>query len=371
MTAGFTSQKRIEELPDQRWDVAIAGAGPAGGSLAASLAAKGHRVLLIDREAFPRDKICGDLIATYIYCRLRELGVYESVCREGHELRRSVIYEKSYDLASPDFFQPVLKRSDEIPDSLTGSIILKRSVLDGILAEKAVENGSTFVKGNVTRIASMNGMACLSLEGSDKTIQCRIAVVATGADVRLLKSLGMAEDTKASAVAIRCYVQSDCGLEDAIFYRDSCQNPAGYSWIFPMGNGLFNTGCMTALGGRGRKTNLRKILPDFFSSFPPARELLENGKIISGISGGKSRWGLTKMNGSGPENVMATGESIGSTSTGVGEGIAKAILSSQIASDVIDEALKTGDFSLLREYPSLLRTKLRTSREADSEPSFL
>jgi flavin-dependent dehydrogenase len=370
MTAGFTSQKRIEELPDQIWDVAIAGAGPAGGSLAASLAAKGHTVLLIDREAFPRDKICGDLIATYIYCRLRELGVYESVCREGHELRRSVIYEKSYDLASPDFFQAVLKRSDEIPDTLTGSIILKRSVLDGILAEKAVENGSTFVKGNVTRIASMNGMAHLLLEGSDKTIQCRITVVATGADVRLLKSLGMVEDTKASAVAIRCYIQSDCGIEDAIFYRDSCQNPAGYSWIFPMGSGLFNTGCMTALDN-GRKTNLRKVLTDFFSSFPPARELLENGKIISGISGGKSRWGLTKMSGSGPENVMATGESIGSTSRGVGEGIARAILSSQIASDVIDEALKTGDSSLLREYPSLLRTKLRACREADSESSFL
>jgi len=43
-------------------DVLIAGAGPAGTIAARELARAGARVLLVDREAFPRDKLCGDTV---------------------------------------------------------------------------------------------------------------------------------------------------------------------------------------------------------------------------------------------------------------------------------------------------------------------
>ncbi|MFN2189410.1 MAG: FAD-dependent oxidoreductase, partial [Candidatus Promineifilaceae bacterium] len=41
-------------------EVIVVGAGPSGSAAAAALAQKGRDVLLIDREAFPRDKTCGD-----------------------------------------------------------------------------------------------------------------------------------------------------------------------------------------------------------------------------------------------------------------------------------------------------------------------
>ena len=44
-------------------DVAIIGAGPAGSTLAALLAARGVSVALIDRDAFPRDKLCGEFLS--------------------------------------------------------------------------------------------------------------------------------------------------------------------------------------------------------------------------------------------------------------------------------------------------------------------
>ena len=44
------------------YDVAIIGAGPAGSACALALQGKGFKVALIDKEAFPRDKICGDAI---------------------------------------------------------------------------------------------------------------------------------------------------------------------------------------------------------------------------------------------------------------------------------------------------------------------
>jgi menaquinone-9 beta-reductase len=44
-------------------DVAIVGAGPGGSTLAALLARRGHSVALIDRDAFPRDKLCGEFLS--------------------------------------------------------------------------------------------------------------------------------------------------------------------------------------------------------------------------------------------------------------------------------------------------------------------
>jgi len=350
----ISSQKGMEELTDLLWDVAVIGAGPAGGSLAVSLAGEKHRVLLIDKESFPRNKVCGDLIATYIFERLKELGVYESICKEGHELKKSDIYKKNYDFSSPGFYKSAVIKSTETPDNMKGPIILKRSVLDAIIAEKSVENGSLFIKGKVTQIIPHNGNVSLSLEGYDKTIRSRLAVIATGTDMRLLKSLDMVEEIRPSAVSLQCYLKSDYHLQSSVFYYDLHENPTGYCWIFPMGNRTYNTGCITAMEARGRKADLKNIFNDFLITFPLAKELMSNGEIISKISGGKLRWGLTGTKFSGPGNVIAIGESIGSTSSGSGEGIGRAIYSAKIAAGVINKSLKSGDFSQMRDYPSLL-----------------
>ena len=44
-------------------DVAVVGAGPAGSTLAALLAERGLAVALIDRDEFPRDKLCGEFLS--------------------------------------------------------------------------------------------------------------------------------------------------------------------------------------------------------------------------------------------------------------------------------------------------------------------
>ena len=53
-------QLPVENLLVQNWDVIIVGSGPAGSVAAIELAGMGHRVLLADRDWFPRDKVCGD-----------------------------------------------------------------------------------------------------------------------------------------------------------------------------------------------------------------------------------------------------------------------------------------------------------------------
>jgi flavin-dependent dehydrogenase len=62
-------------------DVAVVGAGPAGATLAALLAGRGVRVALIDRDRFPRDKVCGEFLSYDALPILEPLGVIDELDR--------------------------------------------------------------------------------------------------------------------------------------------------------------------------------------------------------------------------------------------------------------------------------------------------
>src|SRR5712691_10274342 len=61
------------------WDVAIVGSGPAGASCAAFCAAAGLRTLVLERERFPREKVCGDCLNPSCWPVLRRLEVADKV----------------------------------------------------------------------------------------------------------------------------------------------------------------------------------------------------------------------------------------------------------------------------------------------------
>src|SRR6185369_13404206 len=64
-------------------DVLIVGAGPAGAVAAIVLARAGARVRLVDRAAFPRDKLCGDTVNPGALTRLARLGVAGDIHARG------------------------------------------------------------------------------------------------------------------------------------------------------------------------------------------------------------------------------------------------------------------------------------------------
>src|SRR6266566_2942896 len=64
-------------------DALIVGAGPAGTVAGIVLARAGARVRIVDRAAFPRDKLCGDTLNPGTLARLRRLGVVEEIERRG------------------------------------------------------------------------------------------------------------------------------------------------------------------------------------------------------------------------------------------------------------------------------------------------
>src|SRR5213080_4563841 len=60
-------------------DVAIVGGGPAGSTCAAFCAKAGLRTLVIEREKFPREKVCGDCLNPSCWAVLEHLGVAQRV----------------------------------------------------------------------------------------------------------------------------------------------------------------------------------------------------------------------------------------------------------------------------------------------------
>lgn len=81
------------QIPNLKSQILIAGAGPAGAGAAIRLALKGFRVTIVEREKFPREKLCGEFISPECFRHFRELGVFENMLAAGGDrIRETVFY---------------------------------------------------------------------------------------------------------------------------------------------------------------------------------------------------------------------------------------------------------------------------------------
>ncbi len=122
----------------ETFDVAIAGAGPAGTSAAIHLALAGKRVLLIESRKFPRSKLCGEFISPECFSHFQRLGVMEAMgSAGGSQITQTVFYTRrgrSVAVAS-EWFQ-----------SETSALGLSRSEMDYMLLLRARSAGVTVLE---------------------------------------------------------------------------------------------------------------------------------------------------------------------------------------------------------------------------------
>ena len=91
------------------WDVLVVGAGPSGAATAHWLAEAGHRVLVVDKKQFPREKTCGDGLTPRAVRQLHDMGLAEPL-EQLPALRRPALDRARRDPGAP--------RGPTIPTSL-------------------------------------------------------------------------------------------------------------------------------------------------------------------------------------------------------------------------------------------------------------
>lgn len=143
--------------PDEHPDVLVIGAGVSG-SVAALLAARaGRSVVLAERSAWPREKVCGCCLSAVALAALDRCGVGDAVRAAGQSTC-------AVELRTP--------RRRAVLECAPG-VAVRRSVLDAILAETAVAKGATFLPSTHAEIV---GHAGASMNGSDPRCMVHLRV---------------------------------------------------------------------------------------------------------------------------------------------------------------------------------------------------
>lgn len=345
------AQAVVTDATDDWWDAIVVGAGPAGALAARRLAAAGHRVLLLDRRQFPRDKACGDALIPDAQACLARNGLLERV--------RALAWKGE----AGELYSPSRARLEVECPALT----VPRRVLDATLAAAAVESGARFALGAVDDVRDEGaGGVALHVAGRAAPLRARVGILATGAHVGLLERTGLLDRPRASAVAIRCYLRSSHRVDRLVISFDRSILP-GYAWIFPVGDEgdgtwRYNVGCGVVLTGGdevGPQHALRAMLDRFLAEFPVARALAAGQVGREPTRGALLRTGLTGARPWGGGALLAAGEAIGATFPLTGEGIGKAMETAELAADAAHAALTTGSTARLAAYPEALARTLR------------
>ncbi|HEY64870.1 MAG TPA: NAD(P)/FAD-dependent oxidoreductase [Caldilineae bacterium] len=319
-------------------DVLVVGAGPAGSTVAAQLALAGWDVLLIDKAHFPREKTCGGGLTPRAIAALRTLGVLDQVTSQGHRVTGAR-------LVSPSGYQLHVHFADHLDGLPPYGLVISRSRLDDLLLRHAIAQGARFLPDcKVTGpLSGDHRVMAGRRKGRPITFHARLIVLATGAQLSLLRSLGFMERVPPTVSAARAYWEDVEGPADAFeFYFDRRLRP-GYAWLFPMNDGWANIGIGLFPRGEDRAGCAARLLPSFLEEHPALRERLSHARRATPIKG----YPLCTDFPGHPvvrEHVMLVGEACGLVNPVTGEGIDLAIESGLLAAEIADGALRrSGD----------------------------
>ncbi len=340
-----------------QFDVLVVGAGPSGAAAAAWLADAGHRVLVVDRKAFPREKTCGDALTPRAVRQLEDLGLADELAPHlRFEGLRSIAHGVTIELPWPDH-----------PDFPPYGYVIRRCDLDGLVADRAVKAGATLRTGTealepVVDGGLVRGAVLRAKGGSPEPVRARYVIVADGANSRFGRALGTARDrTYPLGVAARGYFQSpyhdEPWIESHLDLRDRAGNHLpGYGWVFPVGDGTVNVGVGLLSTFAGWKEVNTTHLFEAFCETAPARWGIAPDTACGPPTGGKLPTGLSVFPKVGP-TWCTVGDASGGVNPFNGEGISVAYETGRLAADAIDEALRVGDGLALAGYPARLEER--------------
>jgi|LGVF01.1.fsa_nt_gb geranylgeranyl reductase family protein len=313
------------------YDLIIIGGGPSGSAAGRIAGKKGLKTLLIEKEIFPRYKPCGGALSEHAMSYL------------DFEIPGSMI-ERDIFGARVHFKNQVV---EQYKDSRI-AVLITRSILDNYLLEKAGETGIEIKMGEkVLEYQEKNDYVEVFTE--DDTYKAKFIIIAEGSQGKLKYQIRRKDRKDEYAIGVVAEIEADNEsidryIHNAIDFQFG-RFKQGYGWIFPHGK-YFSVG----IGGLAKHLpHPKKTMLDFLNENNFHDDYKLHGHIIP--AGGIKR----RITSS---RVVLSGDSAGFVDSFLGEGIAYAIRSGQIAVEVISKIiLNNNDMETIKNYEIICKSE--------------
>jgi menaquinone-9 beta-reductase len=344
--------------------IVISGAGPAGATVSMFLQNEGIPHLILEKDSFPRDKICGDAIsskALEIIARLkpdavRQFGQDREKALLTYGIQFSAPNGKGVDIAFP-------KPKGELPIGF----ISRRMEFDNFLFNQVGGPQTTIWQNAELKDVKYSENNSVTLyvnhEGTEKKITTKLVIGADGTRSVVKRKLqGFEQDDKHFCGGIRAYYNNVGGLhpENYLELHFMKELLPGYFWIFPLPGGGANVGMgMLSADIKKKKVNLRKELLNIIETHPVMKQRFAGASLEGNVVG----WGLpfgSKKRALTGNNFILTGDAASLIDPFTGEGVGNAVVSGLVASRIAKKALEADNFSaeFLKEYDQIMYNKL-------------
>ena len=320
-------------------DVLIAGAGPAGATAATYLARAGKKVLLLDFQQFPRDKVCGDFVGPVAIQELNRLGIslfFADAYQSSNLITNAAMFLDGRELANNP-----LPKAAGLP---AFARVIPRLTLDWWILETARKSGAQIV--DQCRVTDFDiykthvEVVCKDKMG-EKRFKVRALIGADGSSSTIARKLnGNKHSSKGRMLAVRAYydnLEGPAQQADVFYSSDSFP---GYYWFFPTGKTTANVGVGMVLETfPENQTHLNELLQNLIIKDPAFRRRIGRGVLQGKIVG----WPLSTFEPKMPivaDRILLAGDAAGLINSLNGEGIQTAISSGRWAAETLVDCLQ-------------------------------
>jgi flavin-dependent dehydrogenase len=343
-----------EMTQGQDADVLIIGGGPAGASAAAVLAMHGRKVLVLEKEKFPRYHV-GESLMPFCYFPLERIGALKKVQASHFPKKYSVQFVRMDGHQSQPFY--FFQHSDH-PSTTTWQV--PRDEFDQLLLDNAREKGAEVIEEITVKDVIANeegtivGVSAVDKDGQRREFRAPMTIDASGRDsLAQLKAGWRVRDGKLNKLAIWTYykgAQRDSGYDEGATTVAYLPNK-GWYWYIPLPNDVVSVGLVAEKEYlfRGGEKDLATIFQRSIPENVWIRDHLATGQPfgpyrITGEYSYRSRHCAS-------DGLLLAGDAFAFLDPVFSSGVFLALKTGEMAGDAVHAALTAGDFSAAQFKP--------------------
>ncbi|HUL01968.1 MAG TPA: NAD(P)/FAD-dependent oxidoreductase [Gemmatimonadales bacterium] len=327
------------------WDAVVVGAGPAGSATARHLARGGARVLLLDRERFPRHKPCSEYLSPETTRLLERLG--SDVLAAVERAAPARLY--GMQVVAPNgaamcgrFDRPC---DDVPPPPRPYSYALPRATFD-LLLRDAAERAGAVVRDDVAvddllfEHGAVAGVVTRTPGGGRDAIRARVVVGADGLNSVVARRLGVARRSPPYRIAFTAHVGAVAEMGDV---GELHVSDCGYVGMGPIGGDVTTVALVLPLGVvRRRDRDFRATFFQELERFPRLRGRFDPRRLVREVlpAGPFARWTRRAVADQG--GALLVGDAADFFDPFTGQGIYSALRGAELAADTLLPALTNG-----------------------------